>query len=392
MNKTFFYDYKNPNNGAFIVWVIVYFLFLLDVTNEFVEPTVFASLVIISYILVFVLNFKSIRINGVGREVIYQYKKRSIIFSIICFALLIFELAYEYRVLGGFPLTSVADLTNPINYNDAQLKFGVRHTLLLKINLLYLFGFFLVDIFYRKKTFFAYFIVFLTICCAVLLLKRSILMSMLVLWILAYLFTTKIKLKSILMGAVMIFPLSFLFSSFVDLRNLNNRNYIEKQLQDKTVVEEAIIGFTDMYLYAVRPISNLVENINYDKFGIVPIEPASFFQGFLGLNFFKYFFNYEVLDFEKYIILSEGATIPAFSTLLFSFGFLGSLVFLYFFCLIINRFYSLYMKNNGEFALILINIYSLIILSIFSVSLSDATLFLLLFISYYYRPLEIVGK
>jgi oligosaccharide repeat unit polymerase len=388
MDNKFFYDLKNPTNGAFVIWIIVFCLFLLDVTNEFIKPTVFASLVIISYILVFFFNFKSIRINGVGREVRYQYKKNSIIFSTIAFALLIFELAYEYRVLGGFPLTSVADWTNPINYNDAQLKFGVRHTLLVKINLLYLFGFFLVDIFYRKKTFFAYFVLFLTVCCAVLLLKRSILMSMLVLWILAYVLTTKIKLKSILMGVIMILPLSFIFSTFVDVRNLNNGNYVEKQLQEKTVVEESIIGFTDMYLYAVRPISNLVENINYDKLGLLPIEPASFLQGFLGMNFFPYFFNYKVIDFEKHIILSEGATIPAFSTLLFSFGFLGSLVFLCVLCLFMNKIYCLYMKNNGKFALILINVYSLIILSIFSVSLSDATFFLLLVISHYFRPLE----
>jgi hypothetical protein len=337
-------------------------------------------------------NFKSKRINGAGRLVVYQYKKNSIIFSIIAFALLIFELTFEYRVLGGFPLTTVVDFTNPVNYNDAQLKFGVRHTLLVKMNLLYLFGFFLVDIFYRKKTLFAYFMLFLSVCCAVLLLKRSILMTMIVLWILAYVFTTKIKLKSILMGVILILPLSFIFSTFVDIRNLNNGSYIDKQLQDKTVVEESIIGFTDMYLYAVRPISNLVENINYDKLGLVPIEPVSFLQGFLGMNFFPYFFNYKVMDFEKHIILSEGATIPAFSTLLFSFGFLGSLVFLYFLCLFINRIYCLYIKDNGKFALILINIYSLVILSIFSVSLSDATFYVLIVISYYFRPLEIVRE
>jgi oligosaccharide repeat unit polymerase len=390
MDKKFFYDLKNPTNGAFVIWIIVFCLFILDVTNEFVKPTVFASLVIISYILVFLVNFKSIRINGIGREVKYQYKKNSIIFSTIAFALLIFELAYEYRVLGGFPLTSVTDFTNPINYNDAQLKFGIRHTLFVKINLLYLYGFFLVDIFYRKKSFLAYFVLFLTVFCALILLKRSILMSMLVLWTLAYVLTTKIKLKAILMGVIIFLPLSFIFSAFVDVRNLNNGNYVEKQLQDKTVVEESINGFTDMYLYAVRPLSNLVENINYGKLGLVPIEPASFLQGFLGLNFFPYFFNYKVIDFEKHIILSEGATIPAFSTLLFSFGFLGSLMFLHFLCLFINRMYCLFIKNNGKFALILINIYSLIILSIFSISLSDATFFLLLVISHYFRPLEVV--
>jgi hypothetical protein len=192
------------------------------------------------------------------------------------------------------------------------------------------------------------------------------------------------------MGVIMILPLSFIFSTFVNVRNLNNINYVEKQLQDNTVKEEVIIGLTDMYLYAVRPTSNLVENINYDKFGLLPIEPASYLQGFLGLNFFPYFFNYKVIDFEKHIILSEGATIPAFSTLLFSFGFLGSLVFFFVLCLFMNKIYCLYTKNNGKFALILINIYSLIIMSCFSVSLSDATFIFLLFISYYFRPLEVV--
>jgi hypothetical protein len=389
MNKQFFYDLKNPTNGALVIWIIVFCLFILDVTNEFVKPTVFASTVIISYILVFLVNIRSIRINSMGSEVKYRYKKRSIFFSAIAFALLIFELAYEYRVLGGFPLTSVTDFTNPINYNDAQLKLGIRHTIFVKINLLYLFGFFLVDIFYRKKSFLAYFVLFLTVCFGFLLLKRSILMSMLVLWFIVYMLTTKIKLKTILMGVIITLPLSFIFSVFVDVRNLNNVSYVEKHLQDKTVVEESINGFTDMYLYSVRPLSSLIENINYDKLGLVPIEPASFLQGFLGLNFFPYFFNYKVIDFEKHIILPPGGTIPAFSTLLFSFGFLGSLFFLYFLCLFMNRMYYLYIKNNGKFVLILINMYSLIILSIFSVSLSDSSFYLLLVLSYYFRPLEV---
>lgn len=377
-------DLRNPINLIVTCWLValLYSAFIDSGKSVFSNISIGIYLVYIGFTGLGIYTLKSSH-----NAYVYEKSNISRFLRRVCIILLLYQLIKETLYVGGIPLFSAIGIGLPVNYNDAQNSFGLTHTLFVKQNILFLYISHMIEIKGIKSKLKSKLRGFFLWIIPILLLARSILVLMLLLSLLNYFFWNRLRWKHILILVILLLPVSYGFDRFVDIRNMTDTYYIENYLQEKSFLQRCSDGALSILNYAVNPTQNLLENISQGNFSIVPKDPSHYLRGFVGNSVFQWL-KIETVDMEEIVFLRPGQTIAALAGLLYSFGYILTLGPLTLFALISRVIYTraILRPEIGLPALLVLQLLAL--LSLFSLSLSDSTFFVLFGLTYVFPPLK----
>lgn len=376
----------NPVFLFFFIWLTVYIIFKLALSEFLIQGNTDGEIYVLFALFIILVFGKGLsgRKNNI-RSADLKINTLSIsLVNRLLVPILILEVFSEYIYFGTLPLFA-ADVYSDLNYNDPGKIFGFRHNIFVKANTIFLAGYYFLLFNHQRKSKYLYLFIGISII-PIVYNARSILVSITLVVVMIYCLFNKVTWRFYIGLFVGFFLAAFVFNQIYIYRNINNVHFVQNFDENQTILEGIGAGSKGIYAYITSPLSNLCNNIGKNTFTFLEFRPHVILRGYMTRDMGLFLFGpFEDPSFSiRYD--RDYNTCTAFPPWLFSFGLLGFLVVLIPLSFLMRYFYYKSVADPARWLLILIFLNHMIMLSIFSYSLTDMVFYFPMFMSFLLPP------